>query len=343
MNNLKLIVPDNFKEFGNSVNEYINKLRNTNDNYVIDMDLIRFNNGEGKCVLNESIDNMDIYILLDVFNYSISYKYRNSIQHMMPDEHYMDLKRIISAIDNRASSITVIMPFLYQSRQDKKYLNVSFDSCMFLKELECCGVDRLITFDVHNPDVLGLVNNMLFENKSCLENMLFNLLEKENINKNNLFIVSPDEGAIKRAKTLSNILNVEYGYFVKKRDYNKIEGGKNPIVSQEFIGPSDLTGLDIIIVDDMIATGTSLINAASKLKDKGANNIYLISTFALFTSGVDMFNDAYKKGLFNKLYSTNLTYVPKEYKQLSWYKEVDFSYKVAKIINELNKGDKDEF
>jgi len=337
MNNLKLIVPENFKEFGKDVNKYINKIRNTNENYIIDMDLVRFNNGEGKCVLNESIDDMDIYILLDVFNYEISYEYRNGIHYMMPDEHYVDLKRIISAIDDRAASITVIMPFLYQSRQDKKYLNVSFDCGMFLKELEYYGVDRLITFDVHNPSVASVLSNkMNFNNNSCIENIIVNILEKENIDKNKLFIVSPDEGAIPRAKTLSNMLGVEYGYFVKRRDYNKIEGGKNPILFQEFIGPNDLAGLDIVIVDDMIATGTSLINAASKLKDLGASNIYLMATFSLFTNGVEFFNEANNKGIFTKLYSTNLTYIPKEYKLLPWYESVDCSYKVAKIINELD-------
>lgn len=338
--NLKLVVPNNFNEFGKKVNNHINLIRNTNENYIVDMELVRFNDGEGKCQLNESVRDQDIYILTDVKNYDVTYKAQRGVHHMMPDEHYQDLKRIISSIGGHAKRLTLIMPFLYQSRQDKRGGRESLDCAMALQELEKYNVSEIITFDAHNPIVANAIpNKMTFSNGYATGEMILSILNNEKININNLFIVSPDEGARSRAKFLADILGgIKYGNFDKRRDYTKIEDGKNPIVYHEFIGPSDLTGLDIIVVDDMIASGGSLIDTAKQLKERGAKHIYLMTTFALFTKGIDEFDDAYKKGIFDKLYSTNLTYVPEEYKSKPWFNSVDCSLKVANIISNMNEG-----
>lgn len=338
--NLKLIVPENFKDFGIKVNNNINLIRNTNENYIVDMNLVRFNDGEGKCVLNESVRDQDIYILTDVKNYDITYKAQRGFHYMMPDEHYQDIKRIISAMGGHAKKITLVMPFLYQSRQDKRSLRESLDCAMALQELERYNVSEIITFDTHNPTVANAIpNKMTFSNGYATSDIILNILNNEEIDINKLFIVSPDEGARSRAKFLADILDgIEYGNFDKRRDYTKIENGKHPIVYHEFIGPKSLKGLDVIVVDDMIASGSSLINTAKKVKQLGAEHIYLMSTFALFTTGVEKFNEAYRKGIFNKLYSTNLSYVPQEYKELPWFNSVDCSKKIANIISDLNEG-----
>lgn len=337
---LKLIIPNNFIEFGRRVNNHINIIRDTKENYIVDMQLDRFNNGEGKCVLGESVRDQDVYIMTDIGNYDITYKAQRGVHHMMPDEHYQDLKRIISAIGGHASRLTIIMPLLYQSRQDKRSSRESLDCAMALQELERFNISEIVTFDAHNPMVANAIpNKMAFSNGYATSDMILNMLSNESIDIDKLFIVSPDEGARSRAKFLADILGgIKYGNFDKRRDYTKIEDGKNPIVYHEFIGPSDLTGMDIIVVDDMVASGASLIDTAKKLKERGAEHIYLMTTFALFTKGVESFDIAYNEGVFNKLYSTNLTYVPEEYKQLPWFHSVDCSSKIAHIISDLNDG-----
>ena len=337
---LKLIVPENFKEFGKKVNGHINKIRHTKTNYIVDLELVRFNNGEGKSVLKESVRNQDVYIMTDIGNYDVTYVAQRGVHHMMPDEHYQDLKRIISSLDGHAKKITVIMPLLYQSRQDKRTDRESLDCSMALQELERFDISELVTFDAHNPIVENAIpNKMTFSNGYATSDIISSMLNKEKIDFNKVFVVSPDEGARSKAKFLADILGgVRYGNFDKRRDYTKIEDGKNPIVYHEFIGPDDLSGLDIIVIDDMVASGASLIDTAKQLKDKGAEHIYLMATFALLTKGVDEFNKAYNDKLFDRLYSTNLTYVPKEYQELPWFESVDCSYTVANIIDNLNKG-----
>ena len=337
---LKLIVPENFKEFGKKVNGHINKIRHTKTNYIVDLELVRFNNGEGKSVLKESVRNQDVYIMTDIGNYDVTYVAQRGVHHMMPDEHYQDLKRIISSLDGHAKKLTVIMPLLYQSRQDKRTDRESLDCSMALQELERFDISELVTFDAHNPIVENAIpNKMTFSNGYATSDIISSMLNKEKIDFNKVFVVSPDEGARSKAKFLADILGgVRYGNFDKRRDYTKIEDGKNPIVYHEFIGPDDLSGLDIIVIDDMVASGASLIDTAKQLKDKGAEHIYLMATFALLTKGVDEFNKAYNDKLFDRLYSTNLTYVPKEYQELPWFESVDCSYTVANIIDNLNKG-----
>ena len=338
--NLKLVVTNNFKEFGEKVNHHINLIRNTKENYIVDMKLTRFNNGEGKAKLQHSVRDNDIYILTDPSNYSITYKAQCGDQHMMPDEHYQDIKRIISAMGGHYSRITVVMPLLYQSRQDKRNDGESLDCAMALKELEWYNVNEIVTFDAHNPIVANAIpTKMIFSNGYATTDMIESLLTNENIDINKLFIVSPDEGARPKAKFLADVLGgIEYGNFDKRRNYNVLEDGKHPIDYHEFVGSKDLKEKDVIIVDDMIASGGSLMDSVKQLKELGAEHIYLMTTFALFTKGIEVFNEAYKKGYFNKLYSTNLAYVPEEYKNQPWFHSVDCSYKVAEIIDNLNKG-----
>lgn len=338
--NLKLVVPKNFEEFGKRVNNHINLIRNTKENYIVDMDLVRFKNGEGKCVFNESVRNQDVYILTDIGNYDVSFEMQRGTHHLMPDEHFQDLKRIISAMGGHASKITLVMPLLYQSRQDKRSSRESLDCAMALQDLERHDINEIVTFDAHNPAVANAIpNKMTFSNGYATGEMILDLLNNEKIDLNNVFVVGPDEGARAKAKFLADILGgVKYGNFEKRRDYTKMEDGKHPITYHEFSYQGDLTGQDIIVVDDMIASGTSLIDTAKQLKKRGAEHIYLMTTFSLFTSGVEVFNESYKQGLFDKLYSTNLSYVPDEYKKLPWFKEVDCSTKVANIISNLNEG-----
>ena len=340
--NLKLIVPENFKEFGERVNKHINLIRNNqyNNNYILGLKLPRYGDSEGKSVLLESVRNQDIYILTDVKNYSIGYDFHGKKHQMSCDEHFQDIKRIISSINNHANKITVVMPFLYQSRQDKRGQGESLDCAMALQELQWHNVSELVTFDAHNPIVANAIpNKMAFCNVYVTGELVLNIIKNENLNLDNVFVVAPDEGARPKAIFLADILGgVRYGNFDKRRDYNRVEDGSNPIRYHEFVGPDRLDGLDIIVVDDMISSGASLIDTAKQLKERGANNIYLMTTFALFTSGVKKFNDAYNDGYFNKVYSTNLCYVPNKIKKLPWYEDVDCSYKVAQIINNLHEG-----
>ena len=337
---LKIIVPDNFKGFGEKVNQHLNIINNTDYRYIADMELIRFNNGEGKGLLKESVRNKDVYIMTDVGNYDITYNTQRGIHHMMPDEHFQDLKRIMSSIDGHAKRVTVVMPLLYQSRQDKRTDRESLDCSMALQDLESFDIRELVTFDAHNPLVENAIpNRMTFSNGYATSDIISSMLNKEKIDFNKLFVVSPDEGARSKAKFLADILGgVKYGFFDKRRDYRTIEDGKNPIIYHEFIGPDDLTGLDIIVIDDMVASGASLIDSAKQLKDKGAEHIYLMATFALLTKGVNDFNMAYEAKIFDRLYATNLTYVPQEYQELPWFESVDCSNTVAHIIDNLNKG-----
>lgn len=339
---LKLIVPENFKEFGEKVNKHINIIRNNeyDNNYIVGLKLPRYGDSEGKSVLLESVRNQDIYILTDIKNYSVGYEFHGNFHNMSCDEHFQDIKRIISSINNRANKITVVMPFLYQSRQDKRGEGESLDCADGLQDLQNHKVRELITFDAHNPTVANAIpNKMGFCNAYVTGDMVINMIKNENIDLNNIFVVAPDNGARPKAIFLADILGgVRYGNFDKRRDYSRVDGGTNPIKYHEFVGPDRLDGLDIIVIDDMISTGNSLIDTAKKLKDRGANRIFLMTTFALFTSGIDDFNLAYEKGYFNKVYSTNLCYVPDEIKQLPWYEDVDCSYKVAQIINNLHEG-----
>lgn len=340
MRNLKIIVPENFKEFGDKVNKHIKEIRNSNDNYLVDLDLVRFNNGEGKAVINESIRDTDLYILADVSNYDVSYEIYGRTHYMTPDEHFTDIKRILSAECGHAARRTVIMPYMYESRQDKKESRESLDCAMSLKELENMKVNEIITCDVHNRGIVNAVPSLAFENVYLGDRLLLDLLTHEKIDDfSKIICISPDEGGVKRARFFSDLLgNVAVGSFYKQRDYTKVVGGKNPIKDHGFMGPSDLHGMYAIVADDMIASGGSILKTAKALKDLGVEKVYLMVTFALFTSGISQFQEYYDKGLIDRVYASNVSYVPKEFLKLKWFKSVDCSYKLANLISEINYG-----
>ena len=340
MSDLKIIVADNFKDFGEKVNEHIKELRNSNDNYLVDTELVRFNNGEGKAVIKETIRDKDLYIMSDVSNHDISYKFFGKDHYMSPDEHFMDIKRILSAECGHASKRTIVMPYLYESRQDKKDSRESLDCAIALKELKKMGANEIITCDVHNRGVMNAVPSTAFESVRLGDTLLWDLLIKEKIDDFSKFIcIAPDEGAMKRAKFFSGLIGgVPVGHFYKLRDYTRVVNGKNPIIEHGFVGPNDLSHKYAIVADDMIASGGSILDTAKSLKKLGAERIYLIVTFALFTEGVEKFNEYYRQGIIDRVYASNVSYVPNEILDLDWFRSVDCSYKMANIISELNYG-----
>lgn len=340
MADLKIIVADNYKYFGEKVNNHINELRNTNCNYLIDCSFVRFNNGEGKVVINDSIRDKDLFILSDVSNYDINYNTYGRTHYMSPDEHLQDIKRILSAECGHASKRTVIMPYLYSSRQDKKDSRESLDCAVCLQELYNLGVNEIVTCDIHNKAIINAVPKLAFENVYLTDNILNEIVNYENITDyDNIICISPDEGAMKRARYFSEMLgNVSIGSFYKQRDYSVIENGKNPIIDHKFLGPDNLNNKDAIVVDDMIASGSSILDTAKLLKNIGANKVFLVVTFALFTNGIDKFEEYYKSGLFDRVYATNACYVPEYIKEREWIHLVDCSKRIANIISEINYG-----
>ena len=340
MSNLRIVVPDNILKFGEKVNTNIQKIKQTSESFIVRPNLIRFNNGEGKCLYSDSIRGKDVYILSDVSNYSITYKCQVGVHHMMPDEHFQDIKRLINATCAHAKKITVVMPYLYQSRQDKRNGRESLDLAMALGELTHYGVKELITADVHNKSACDNASpNMPIDNFYCSDDILLNLVEKEYINFNNSMIGSPDFGAIPRANFYASILGgLPLGIFYKQRDYSNVVDGLNPIENHKFLYEGDIVGKDVIIVDDMIASGGSIIDSAKQLKSSGVGRIFLVATFGLFTKGPDIFDEAYNNGIFNKVYVTNLNYIPQEIKDRPWFEEVDCSMKLAGIICNINEG-----
>ena len=331
---LKLLVMPNCQELGEKVNEELLKMNKEKDSYLLDYTPDRFNNGEGKVRINENLNNVDLYILSDVGNYEITYKYHGSDHHMAPDEHFQDIKRSIAATSGHASKITVVMPLLYQSRQDKRKGNESLDCAIALQELENIGVKSIITIDAHNTSVCNAIPRLPFENFYPTHRILEAMMEKEEIK--DLLVIAPDMGAMERARYYAEMLGVDVGVFYKRRDLTKLVNGKNPIVEHMYMGASP-EGKDIIIVDDMIASGSSILEVAENLKQRGVEKVFLVTTFALFTEGADSFIKAYEDGIFDKIYSTNLSYVPKEIQEKEWFESVDCSKFLATIINTYYK------
>lgn len=341
MKDLKIIVPENCRELGEKVLDHLNELRGTNSNYVkfLDKDgLVRFNNGEGKCVLNESLRNKDLYILTDVSNRSIKYNLCGSPHSIGPDEHFMDVLRILSAECGHAAKRTLIMPYLYGSRQDRKEHRESLDCAMSLQLLVNMGVDEIVTYDVHNKGVMNAIPKTPFENVYLTDTILTDLILSEGIfDYDNIICISPDEGAMKRARFFSEVIDdAKMAAFYKFRD-QKVSDGNAKIREHKFLGdPDDLVGRIAIVTDDMIDTGGSILDTARQLKELGVSKVYLVTTFAFFSKGIDKFNDYYESGYFDRVYSTNLAYVPEEAKNSPWFKSIDCSKNIAIIINELN-------
>lgn len=332
--NLKLVVMENCRDFGEKLDSHLNKIYH--ESTVISISNDRFSNGEGKVCIEESIRDQDLYILSDVGNYDISYSMHGRTHYMSPDEHFQDIKRVISAASGYASKITVIMPLLYQSRQHKRKGRESLDCAIALQELERLGVSHIITFDCHDPNVSNAIPLLPFESFYPTDMILSTLLTKEHDNLNELLVIGPDFGAMERAKYYAEILGCGVGSFYKQRDLSRVVNGKNPILEHTYLGPS-VEGKDVLVVDDMIASGASMIEVGGELKKRGASHVYFVASFALFTEGSKPFIDAYRQGLFDRLYSTNLSYVPNNIKCEPWYEEVDCSYQLGHIIETLHE------
>ena len=308
------------------------------DSYIIQSQVPRFGSGEAKGIINESVRGDDIYILLDVCNYSLTYSLCGYTNHMSPDDHFQDLKRVIAAIGGKARRINVIMPFLYESRQHKRSGRESLDCALGLQELTAMGVENIITFDAHDPRVQNAIPLHGFETIQPAYQFIKNILRNApdmKLDKDHLMVISPDEGGMGRAIYMANNLGVDMGMFYKRRDYSTIIDGRNPIVAHEFLG-ADVKGKDMIIIDDMISSGESMLEVAKLLKDREARNIYMCSTFGLFTSGLEKFDKAYEEGLFTKVLTTNVVYQTPELLSREYYISCDLSKYIALIIDKLN-------
>ena len=308
------------------------------DSYIISTSVPRFGTGEAKGVIKESVRGYDLYLMVYVTNYSLTYSVSGHENHMSPDDHYADLKRIIAAVGGKARRITAIIPFLYESRQHKRTARESLDCALALQELTAMGVDNIITFDAHDPRVQNAIPLKGFETVQPAYQFIKGILKNCDdlkLDNDHLMIISPDEGGTNRAVYLANVLGVDMGMFYKRRDYSKIVDGRNPIVAHEFLGTS-VEGKDVIIIDDMISSGESMIDVATELKKRKANRIFVVSTFGLFTNGLERFDKAVEDGTIYKVVTTNLTYQTPELLSRPYYINCDMSKYIAYIIDTLN-------
>ena len=350
---LKLIAMESCKPLGQKVNDYIVSFRENTinevtesplyrnykaNNYQVDCSCPRFGSGEAKGILKETIRGTDLFIMTDVCNYSLTYTVNGHLNHMSPDDHYQDLKRIIAAATGKARRINVIMPFLYESRQHKRTRRESLDCALALEELDAMGVSNIITFDAHDPRVQNAIPLSGFETVSptyqFIKGLLRNVKDLQ-IDADHMMAISPDEGGTNRAVYLANVLGLDMGMFYKRRDYTQVVDGRNPIVAHEFLG-SSVEGKDVIIIDDMISSGESIIEVATELKRRKANRIFAAATFGLFTNGLEKFDKAYEEGVLTGVLTTNLIYQTPELLSKPYYINCDMSKYIALIIDTLN-------
>lgn len=308
------------------------------DTYILEAAVPRFGSGEGKGVIKESVRGTDLYLLVDVANYSLTYSLCGHENHMSPDDHYQDLKRIIAAVGGKARRITVIMPFLYESRQHKRSARESLDCALALQEMVNMGVDNIITFDAHDPRVQNAIPLHGFETVQPAYQFVKGLLNHVSglrIDNDHMMVISPDEGGMSRAIYIANVLGLDMGMFYKRRDYTQIVNGRNPIIAHEFLG-SNVEDKDMIIIDDMISSGESVLEVAAALKERKAGKIFVFSTFGLFTAGLERFDKAYEEGTIYRVLTTNLIYQTPELLSRAWYIDCDMSKYIAYIIDTLN-------
>ena len=350
---LGVVAMEGCREMGNKVDAYLTKWRTERknnhedniafrdylrDSYLVKCTCPRFGSGEAKAVLKESVRGSDLYILVDVLNHSIEYSLSGYKCKMSPDDHFADIKRIIGACGNKPHQITVIMPFLYEGRQHKRSSRESLDCAMMLQELVNCGVNNIITFDAHDPRVQNAIPQHGFENVKPTYQFVKALLRSTDdleIDSEHLMVISPDEGAMQRAIYLASVLGVDVGMFYKRRDYTTIIDGRNPIVAHEFLGDS-VEGKDVLVMDDMISSGESMIDVAKELKRRKARRVFCLSTFGLFTNGLKNFDKCYEDGIISKVITTNLTYQTPELLNRPWYVSADMSKYIAHLIDTLN-------
>ncbi len=350
---LGIIPLEGCKSLGEKVNDYLVEWRTVResehkeslafagyqrDSYILNAKVPRFGSGEAKGVILESVRGTDLYLLVDVANYSLTYSLCGRENHMSPDDHYQDLKRIIAAVGGKARRITVIMPYLYESRQHKRTARESLDCALALQEMVHMGVDNILTFDAHDPRVQNAIPLHGFETVQPTYQFIKGLLknvEGLQLDSKHMMVVSPDEGGMSRAIYMANVVGLDMGMFYKRRDYTKVVDGRNPIVAHEFLGTS-VEGKDMIIIDDMISSGESVIEVAAALKERKANKIFICSTFGLFTNGLEKFDKAYESGLIDRVLTTNLIYQTPELLSREWYINCDMSKYIAYLIDTLN-------
>lgn len=350
---LGIIALESSKSLGQRVNDYLVEWRNAResehkgtiafagyqrDNYLLKACCPRFGTGEAKGQIKESVRGSDLYLLVDVTNYSLTYTVCGHKNHMSPDDHYQDLKRIIAAVGGKARRITVIMPYLYEGRQHRRSSRESLDCALALQELIHMGVESIITFDAHDPRVQNAIPLNSLETVSPIYQIIKALLHHVDdirIDSDHLMVISPDEGGMSRAVYFANVLGLDMGMFYKRRDYTRIVNGRNPIIAHEFLG-SNLEGKDVLILDDMISSGESIMDVASELKKRNAGRIFVAATFGLFTNGLAKMDEAYEKGLIYRVLTTNLVYQTPELLTKPWYINVDMSKYIALIIDTLN-------
>ena len=350
---LGILPLESSKKLGQKVNNYLVEWRNERetehdsnvafagyqrDSYLIEASCPRFGTGEAKSIIKTSVRGDDIYLLVDVCNYSLTYTVCGQTNHMSPDDHYQDLKRVISALGGKARRITVIMPFLYESRQHKRNSRESLDCAIALQELTNMGVESIITFDAHDPRVQNAIPLRTFETirptYQFIKALLRNVPDLQ-VDSEHMMIISPDEGAMSRAVYFANVIGVDMGMFYKRRDYTVIENGRNPIVAHEFLG-ADVEGKDVIVIDDMISSGDSCFDVAKELKKRKAGRIFICATFGLFTNGLKKFDEAYESGLIYRVITTNLIYQTDELLSKPYYISADMSKYIALLIDTLN-------
>lgn len=351
---LKIIALSSAKKMGERINDYLVEFRKTihNDkvktdpafqgysenNYLVEVETPRFGSGESKASLLESVRGKDLFLLVDVCNHSITYNMHGYINHMSPDDHYQDLKRVIAACNGKAHRINVIMPFLYESRQHKRNGRESLDCAFALRELRDMGISNFITFDAHDPRVQNAIPLNGFDNFTTPYQFIKALLHSEKdliVDKEHLVVISPDEGALDRAIYFATVLGVDTGMFYKRRDYSTIVNGRNPIVAHEFLG-DNIDSKDVIIIDDIISSGQSMLDTASQLKKMNARRVFICCTFGLFTDGLESFDKAYEMGYFDKVVTTDLTYLPPELYSRPYFIEADMSKFLASLIDFMN-------
>lgn len=350
---LGLIPITGCEELGKEVNKYLVKWRKESenqhlddvvfngyvrDNYIIRTKVPRFGSGEAKGIIAESVRGKDLYLMVDVLNYSVTYSLTGNTNHMSPDDHFQNLKRVIAAIGGKCRRINIIMPFLYESRQHKRNGRESLDCALALQELVRMGVDNIITFDAHDPRVQNAIPLNGFETVSPTYQFIKSLLgtvKDLQIDSEHMMAISPDEGGTNRAIYLANVLGLDMGMFYKRRDYTRIVNGRNPIVAHEFLG-SSVEGKDVIIIDDMISSGDSILEVAAELKRRKAKRIFAAATFGLFTNGLEKFDKAYEDGLLHGILTTNLIYRTPELLSKPYYIDCDMSKYIALLIDTLN-------
>lgn len=338
-NHLCLIAARGCEGIADQIDWYLKKWHDTEESFIVKTEMIRFGTGEAKSHVLESVRGMDVYIICDCFNYSVTYKMFNVEQRMSPDDHFQDLKRIIGAIGAKAKRISVIMPMLYEGRQHKRSARESLDCAQALQELVSLGVSNILTFDAHDPRVQNAIPLASFDDVHCTYQMIKAVCREipdVKLDRDHLVVISPDEGAMGRCMYYSNVLEIDLGMFYKRRDYSIVINGKNPIVSHEYLG-RDLHGKDAIVVDDMISSGGSIIDVAKQLKQRGAERIFVFSSFGLFCEGLDRFDEEFANGTFTKIFTTNLVYQPAELLAREWYCSVNMCKYISYLVDTINK------